>query len=509
MKFNSRVKPGSTKTTNYEGGLAFKLDPITELYTRVATCLVNEPKFYGETGDTEKRILELIDIVSRKDPEFILQLAKYARNKLYLRSIPIVLLGQAALKQSTKPFVREYTSSIIKRADEPAEVISYIKSIIGDIGDQAEKTMLPNALRKGLNNALRNFNKYQFQKYNGANNDVSMQDVVRLVHPKPVNEEHRSLYRDIAKGTLGPADTWETYISKNGSNKETWEHIIPKMPIMAILRNLRNFLDHKCDLTVPLHKLRDEKTILNSKQFPFRFYSAYKAIEDNSNHDAGLLMAALEDAMDISIQNIPKTDGITAVFTDNSGSMTQKVSEKSEVTMRMVGAILGAIATKLTEKSISGVFGESFKNLNYSARSSILERAIKADNTDVGMATNAYLAFDYLLYNKIKVDRILLFSDMQCYDSTSGPYFGTNSRSTYGFNAYSSNIHEQWIKYKKEINPNCYLYSFDLAGYGTSQVPQGDPKVLLVGGWSENILKYIPYFERDSKTVIQEIRNGE
>jgi len=53
MKFNSRVKPGSTKMTNYEGGLAFKLDPITELYTRVATCLVNEPKFYGETGDTE------------------------------------------------------------------------------------------------------------------------------------------------------------------------------------------------------------------------------------------------------------------------------------------------------------------------------------------------------------------------------------------------------------------------------------------------------------------------
>jgi len=208
-------------------------------------------------------------------------------------------------------------------------------------------------------------------------------------------------------------------------------------------------------------------------------------------------MAALEDAMDISIQNIPKTDGITAVFTDNSGSMDNYVSEKSKVTNRMVGAILGAIATKLTEKSISGVFGETFQNLNYSARSSILERAIKADNTNVGMSTNAYLALDYLLYNKIKVDRILLFSDMQCYDSDN-KYYG-----------YGNSISEQWNKYKKEINPNCYLYSFDLAGYGTSQVPQGDPKVLLIAGWSENILKYIPYFERDSKTVIQEIRNGE
>ena len=305
------------------------------------------------------------------------------------------------------------------------------------------------------------------------------------------------MYKDIAKGTLEPADTWETYISRFGSGKGTWEDIMPKMPIMAILRNLRNFLDHKCDLDIPLEKLRDEKTILNSKQFPFRFYSAYKAIEDHSNPDASLLMGALEDAMDISIQNIPKTDGTTAVFTDNSGSMDVTVSEKSKVTNRMVGAILGAIATKLTQKSISGVFGETFANLNFSPRLSILERAIKADGTDVGYATNAYLAFDYLIYNKIKVDRILLFSDMQCYDSN-------RTNSYYG--GYSSTIHEQWNKYKKEINPNCYLYSFDLAGYGTSQVPQGDPKVLLVGGWSENILKYIPYFERDSKTVIQEIR---
>jgi len=504
MKFNSRVKSGTSKTTNYEGGLAFKLDPITELYTRVSTCLVNEPKFYGETGDTEKRIVELIGIVAKKDPEFVLQLARYARNKLYLRSIPIVLLGQAALKESTKPFVKEYTSSIIKRADEPAEVISYIKSIIGDIGDQTENTMLPNALRKGLNNALRNFNKYQFAKYYGSNNDVSMLDVFRLVHPKPVTDEQKSLYKDIVKGTLGAADTWETYISKNGSNKETWQAIIPKMPIMAILRNLRNFLNHKCDLTVPVHKLKDEKIILNSKQFPFRFYSAYKAIEGHTNPDASLLMAALEDAMDISIQNIPKTDGITAVFTDNSGSMDSNLSEKSQVTYRMVGAILGAIATKLTQKSISGVFGDEFARLNYSERSSILERAIKADRTNVGMATNAYLALDYLLYNKIKVDRILLFSDMQCYDSSSRySYY-----SAYGISG-SNSIAQQWNKYKKEINPNCYLYSFDLAGYGTSQVPQGDPKVLLVGGWSENILKYIPYFERDAKTVIQEIRQGE
>jgi hypothetical protein len=500
MKFNSRTQSGTTKTTNYEGGVAFKVEPITELYLRVATCLVNEPKFYGDSNADLERIIELVDIVGKKDPEFVLQLASYARNVLHLRSIPIVLLAESSANDNTRPFVREYTPQIIQRADEPAELISYIKSKIGNIGDQDQNTMLPNSIRKGLNLALRKFTTYHFAKYAGKNNDVSMRDVFRLVHPRPFTKQQQDLYKAIANEKLAPAETWETYISQHGSDRRTWEYIMPKMPIMAILRNLRNFIDNDCDLDPAIQKLLDEKTILNSKQFPFRFYTAYKAIENKYNRKVGRLLSALDTAMDIAVKNVPRLDGITAIFVDNSGSMDHNLSEKSEVTYREVGGMLGAIASTMSPDNYFMVFGSNIAPVNFSGRDSILTRAEKSIRTDVGGSTNAYLCFQWLIMNKVPVDRILLFSDMQCYDSQpSWDYY--NSRPN------SDSIAKQWNQYKKTVNQNAKLYSFDVSGYGTAQTPQGDPNVLLVGGWTENILKYIPYFERDHKSVIQEIRN--
>ena len=64
-KFDQQLREKTTReaTTNYESGLAFKMDAASELYSRVGTCLVNEPKFYGDVNEELKRILELISII--------------------------------------------------------------------------------------------------------------------------------------------------------------------------------------------------------------------------------------------------------------------------------------------------------------------------------------------------------------------------------------------------------------------------------------------------------------
>ena len=70
-------------TVNEEGGLAFDTGPKMELYTRVATCLVGEPKFYDAAGkETLAAIRALIEKVAKKDPEFILKLAAHVRQAL-------------------------------------------------------------------------------------------------------------------------------------------------------------------------------------------------------------------------------------------------------------------------------------------------------------------------------------------------------------------------------------------------------------------------------------------
>jgi len=138
MRFNQETQIKKAKpTTNYEGGAAFEhLTPQHELYARVGTCLVKEPKFYGSVDDEFNRIKELIKEVATLEPEFLLQLGSYARNTLHLRSIPMVLLGLSALSKDARQYVRAYTPSIIKRADELAEVIAFIESQIGSIGNE-------------------------------------------------------------------------------------------------------------------------------------------------------------------------------------------------------------------------------------------------------------------------------------------------------------------------------------------------------------------------------------
>ncbi|CAD5119855.1 DgyrCDS8439 [Dimorphilus gyrociliatus] len=82
---------------------------------------------------------------------------------------------------------------------------------------------------------------------------------------------------------LPTPETWETQISMKGNKSFVWEGLIDhkKLPFMAMLRNLRNLI--KAGISESHHnmilgRLTDEKSIVNSKQFPFRFFSAYDVL---------------------------------------------------------------------------------------------------------------------------------------------------------------------------------------------------------------------------------------
>jgi len=122
-----RLESHKDATLNYEGELAFKLDPLTDLYIRVASRLVGQDKFYesGKIADIE--LLNSIKKVLDIDPEFVLQLAVYCRENLYLRSVPMLLLAEFANsdKIGKVPYARDYVTRTIQRADELTELMAY------------------------------------------------------------------------------------------------------------------------------------------------------------------------------------------------------------------------------------------------------------------------------------------------------------------------------------------------------------------------------------------------
>lgn len=374
----------------------------------------------------------------------------------------------------------------------------------------------------GLEDALANFGEYHIAKYD-RDGAVKMRDVISIVRPKAATPERNALYRYMRRGTVDAellpklaakaaflqrkefdaearelmacADaTWEVAISHFGRKAAVWNALT--LPFMAGMRNLRNLLQVGADeaLERMIAMLRNPEQVRRSRQLPFRFYSAYHVVESLHDVDAvkkTRVMDALLEALASSVANLPRLAGTTFVTMDNSASMSSTISAKSTVRRVDVCNLLGAIAHTMCDQAIASVFGEEHAVVPLMRQDSILTNMAKLAGTDVGCSTNAYLAIRHLRETKTRVDRIVLLSDMQCYDGAA--------------QNYDSSLSDELRKYRSSVNPDVFLYSVDLAGYGTSQFPEGERRVAALAGWSERMLEFIPLFEADATQAVERI----
>jgi len=446
-----------------------------------ASCLFGEPKFYE---DNTPEIIQSARAMLDKDPEFVLKLAVYCRNELYLRSLPTALLAEAANNVKAKQFVRKYAKKIVIRADEITELLSYHNETFG--------TAVPNSIKKSIADAFGRFDEYQLAKYD-RNGKVKLKDAMIVSHAKPKDKEQEALFKRVLERTMKTPETWETVISKDGSTKKNWEAILPAMGYMAVLRNLRNFLQKDVDKTLFIDKLKNKEQVLKSKQFPFRFYSAYEMIKNSEVTGASTVLDALEDVIDHSVANIPTFGGKTVIATDHSGSMCSAVSGKSKICCKDIGDVMAAIMNKVSGDNLIIPFGETIKVVNVSKRS-VLQSAKEIGKIDVGHSTNGYKVIDYLTNKNIEVDRVIIFTDMQMWDSTGG--WGDDDNT----------VKESWDNYRK-LFPNAKLYLIDLTGYGQAQFPVGYNNVVTIGGWSDKILDFVKVYEEGYTKTIDKIKN--
>ncbi|RLE08115.1 TROVE domain-containing protein, partial [Candidatus Aerophobetes bacterium] len=395
MKFNKPTK-GQAKTINYEGATSYKTDAKTELISRVLCSLVGEKKFYISGEKSNEELVALLKEVANQDPEFCLKLAAYARNEMYLRSVPQLILVEMANHPKVKKtgYVVKYAPYIIKRADEITEVIAYQLTKFNK--------PIPNSLKKAIAESFNRFDAYQLAKYNrgGA---VELRDAMFLCHPKPKDKIHEEIFRKLADQTLEPPETWEVVISTKGSTKENWEAIIPKMGVMATLRNLRNFLLKDVNLEPVIARLTNPEKVKNSKQLPFRFLAAYREVEKIATPKTQLVLEAIAKAMELSIVNLPKLEGYTCIAVDNSGSMNSPLSERSSMEYRDIAATMGAALNKISN-SIVVVFSDDAHFLTLNRSNDILSNVDRILSSCNPSSTNAYRVPVLLEEKRIKVD---------------------------------------------------------------------------------------------------------
>ena len=498
MKFNFAFKSKVKETVNYEGAKAFVLTPQLELYTAVATAGLSD-QFYEKAADKMQRMRELI---AKNDAAFVAKLAIYAREQMYLRSIPLVLAVELAKQQSGNDVVGKLTNRVVQRADEITELLAYY-AIANGRTEVKKLNKLSKQLQKGLAAAFNKFDEYQFAKYN-RDAVVKLKDALFLVHPKAKDEAQQALFNKIVKDELQVAYTWETELSalgqqkydtaelKKAAVKAKWEELIfsNKVGYMATMRNLRNILEAEVSkeaLEKVCAYIANEKAVANSKQLPFRFLAAYRELKELNNGRVGNVLDALEQAVLYSAANIAGYDDSTKVViaTDVSGSMQKAISAKSKVQNYDIGLMLAMLLKNRCANAITGMFGDTWKVINVPNRN-ILANVLEFHRREgeVGYSTNGHLVIKDLLQRNQVVDKVMVFTDCQLWNT----YNGGESMDTV------------WKRYKK-MAPNAKLYLFDLAGYGNTPLNVQRDDVYLVAGWSDKIFNVLSAIEEGSNAV--------
>jgi hypothetical protein len=489
------------RTLNKAGGEAFELKGKEKLVTGILTCFVNEPTYYG---DTTPDVIDTARELIKTDPEFVAKAACYARNVFHMRSISHVLAAEVAKGAKGNNVVRRMTRKVIERADDITNILSYHFKTWGKRKKNAAAPVtvsdnpVSRALRRGIADVFPRFDEYSLAKYKGADNDVKLRDALLLARPKPINDAQAVLWKKLIEGTLETPETRETILSEEGQSKETWEKIIDgKAGYMMLLRNLKNIIVNKVSdahLDKVLGIIRDPAQVRKSKQLPFRFFSAYREVEAAGCTKGSKVLDAIEDALTVSFENLPKLSGTTAIIVDQSGSMDHPLSEKSKIQLRDVGNLLASAATKFCENAVTIPFGDTAKVISLSSRAGIFSNMEKMHNSNVGHSTHLIAAFDEIDKLDEKVDRIMIFSDMQAYGD--GQSYG------WGYRGSNQTCQSWFESYKKKV-PDVWLHSFDLAGHSTTKV--AGKGVNLISGWSEKVFDYVSQVEEGGSNLIKAI----
>lgn len=460
-KFNETKK---TDVRNLAGGKAYKESNEMQLASLLLTSFGYD-KYY----QTEKEIFNQLErLIAVCDKEFVAKAIIYARKQFGMRTITHMASSIFAKYAGGTEWGSRFFDKVVNRVDDMTEIVACHLS---------RKQKLTNAMKKGFSSALGRFDDYQLAKYKGENKSVKLVDLVNLVHPKETERNEGAIGR-LINGELKSFDTWESELSAVGNDieakKAVWLRLLDenKLGYFALLRNLRNIiqLNDETLKNKALNALLNESAIKKSLVLPFRFSTAYDEMA-KIDSDA---MRAVSRACEIACANVPKLEGKTLIALDVSGSMSMcKVDE--------IASLFTAILLKSNNCDLM-TFADyaEYRRVNPDDSVMTIKNAIKYS----WGGTNFPSVFKNA--NK-KYDRVILLSDMQSW-----------------MESYYSPKHF-YEEYKRRFNaPDCKFYSFDLAGYGTMQMPQQD--VYCLAGFSDKIFDIMKLVETDKNALINAIK---
>jgi 60 kDa SS-A/Ro ribonucleoprotein len=481
-----------TNTVNNAGGVAYSLSDKAALAQLAMTGTFNGT-YYVSGEDQLKRTLELANKV---DPTFVAKLAVYAREKGLMKDMPAVLAAVVAGKDS------DLLSKIFSKVvDNPMMLRNFVQVIRSGATGRKSLGTRP---KKLIQDYLDGLTDEQLFKAD-VGNDPSLQDIIKLVHPKPGNKARSAMYgylldkeynkRDLCK----LAKEFEAFkkdlkgeipdvpfqmLTALPLTNEHWKQIAENATWTQTRMNLNTFERHgvfaDAKLTkVVIDKLQDEELVKKAKVFPYQLFTAYQNVDVKV---PAKVTMALQKAADLALVNIPEFEGQAFVLVDTSGSMKSPVTgNRGSVTTKTqcvdVAALVASAVLRKNPDTEIVPFDTQVHQIRLNPLDSIVTNAQTLARFGGG-GTNCSEALAYLNRKNSKGDLVIYVSDNESWVD-SGHYRSTATMT-------------EWNKFKAR-NPNAKLVCIDITPNGTTQAHDRED-ILNVGGFSDQVFDVIARF---------------
>ena len=508
---------------NIQGHKAYALPDELKLLSMLNTLKL-ESQFYRNEESTMKELRELIERVAVKDPYFAAQCVCWSRNLgEKMRSVSHLAAALMAPFASGEEWGKRFyglfdkkskSGGCIFRTDDMRE----IKDIYNTL---TSGTPLSSAMKKGFASAIEKMDNYQLAKYRDVIIDIS-----NIAHPDPSKSSaevdieidgktvHMKTIDAIMKGYTVSADTWEVANSEAGqlvaeavkegkldeeeaktvlseAKNDNWEGLLEdgRLGMLAALRNIRNMMKNPRESVINklCELVSDGKKIRNSGVMPYHIDIAYETIvnEFSGSQYASKVMNALLQGYEASVPNLAVAlPGKTLVVVDCSGSMSTRMRNGQGYMTSSCIQKASLVAATIAKGANADVirFGSNAEWYNGSRDKSVFDISRDLNHANMG-GTYFGSAFELARRSKKAYDRIIVLSDNEC---------------NYGLTRehYKSYIHDV-------CDP--YIYSIDLASYGTTQF-KGE-KVINYFGYGYALFDDIASREFNPSRVIDKVRS--
>ena len=514
---------------NFMDGISYTVNPLDTLKLISASSVFGEPQYYrdGDSGQAKlldgmygidavfarysldvmdpyrdqktSRVMEqAIDAALDCDFGAVLDWALELRTRYMMRLNPQVIMARAAMHPGRFAYTRTHPGSfaeieaqVMARGDDVSNQLSYCLAVNGS------KRSIPAILKRAWARRIGDMDAYTMAKY--ANAGIGLVDAVRICHAKgPLVD---TLMREGKVPMPEGQDTWERLRASGKGWKEILREI--RMPHMALLRNLRGIFSEVRDVDVRREALEQlERGVKRGKQFPFRYLSAWRAVDETGQAWTNQVKRSLESCIDRACENLPALPGRCAFLTDNSGSAWGTcTSEWGTMQVAEIGNLSAVIGAMRADEGVAFPYGDRLVPVPIHKGEGVLaqQRQVSASGKTCGGATEngVWLFFRDAIQERQHWDSIFIYSDMQ---AGHGGLFGTNPED---YAALGCKVKGTYIDvnrlvqlYRQQVNPKVNVYCIQTAGYTNVLVPEYGYRTAVLYGWTGRELVFADAMRR-------------